>query len=265
MRLRRSNLCSNLALTLVVALASTGAAHPLVAQTPVTSHTRMATRADLERLQVSYEQLAASTAYGDRTRAKARSQAEEVRRRLREGDFRVGDRIIVRVAGGAAVLDTVTVTDGQRIEVSGVRQVDLAGVLRAELSTKVTTEVREIVKEATVSVLPLTRIAVYGAVVRPGYYAVPLETTLDQLISVAGGPTENARPERVRLMRGDVVILNGADVLEAIAQGRTLDALDTREGDVLDVERRDQGWQTANTVQIITVLLSPLITFLLLR
>lgn len=41
--------------------------------------------------------------------------------------------------------------------------------------------------------------------------------------------------------------------------------VDTREGDILEVARRDQGWNTQNTVQLITVLISPIVTFLLLR
>lgn len=250
---------------LAFAVAAAALAAPLPAQSTVTATTRMATRAELERLQGSYEQLAASTAYSERTRAKARGQAEEVRRRLREGDFRVGDRILIAVGGSVTLNDTVTVIDGQRIQIQNVRQVELAGVLRSEIATKVTTEVREIVREATVTVRPLTRIAVFGAVEQPGYFSVPAETTLDQLISLAGGPTEAARPDRVRLMRGGEVVLRGAEIQDAIARGETLDALDTREGDILDVQRADQGWQMQNTVQVITVLLSPLITFFLLR
>lgn len=249
----------------LLALALAGATRPLPAQVAVTANTRMATRADLERLQGTYEQLAASTAYSERTRSKARAQAEEVRRRLRDGDFRVGDRLLLSVGGAVTVNDTVTVSDGPVIQVAGVRQVELAGVLRSELGTKVTAEVREIVREATVTVRPLTRVAVFGAVTTPGYYSVPAETTLDQLISLAGGPTENARTDRIRLMRGETEVLRASEVFEAIAQGRTLDGLDTHEGDVLEIGRRDQGWQTQNTVQVITVLLSPLITFLLLR
>lgn len=237
----------------------------LPAQATVTATTRMATRAELQRLQGTYDQLAASTAYSERTRAKARAQADEVRRRLRDGDFRVGDRIVLAIGGGVTVNDTVTVLEGPSIQVQSVRAIDLAGVLRAELATKVATEVREIVKEATVSVQPLTRIAVFGAVTTPGFYSVPAETTIDQLITLAGGPTDAARPERVRLLRGETVLLRGRDMLAAISQGRTLDGLDTREGDILELERADQGWQMQHTVQLATMLVGPLITFLLLR
>jgi protein involved in polysaccharide export with SLBB domain len=266
MDLRRALLHALLASTALSAgAARVGCQAPATSTPTMNASTRMATRADLERLQTSYEQLAASTAYGERTRAKARAQAEEVRRRLREGDMRVGDLIIVRINGGVTVDDTLPVLDGRRLQIPGVRQVELEGVLRAELATKVSTEVREIVREATVTVRPLTRIAVFGAVSEPGYFAVPSETTLDQLITLAGGPTDAARPEHIRLLRGETVVLQGAEVMEAISQGRTLDGLDTREGDVLEVVRRDQGWTTQNTVQVVMVLVTPLITFLLLR
>lgn len=253
------------ALLVVLAAAVAGLVPPLRAQSAVTASSRMATRADLERLQGSYEQLAASTAYSERTRAKARSQAEEVRRRLREGDFRVGDRVLLRVDGGVTVNDTFTVNDGPRIEIPGIRQVELLGVLRSELQTKVTVEVREIVKEATITVRPLTRVAVFGAVTSPGYFSVPSETTLDRLLTLAGGPTENARTDNLRLMRGETVLLRTNEVAAAIAQGRTLEALDMRDGDILEMGRRDGGWQTANTLQLLTVLVGPVITFLLLR
>ena len=261
---RRHFLASLLAVTVV----GPGVATPLPAQVgsgALTATSRMASRVELERLQASYAQLAASTAYGERTRTKARAQAEDVRRRLQDGDFRVGDQVIVRIDGGVTVFDTLTVLEGRRLQIPNVRVVELGGVLRTELSTKVATEVREIVREATVTVRPLTRIAVFGAVQSPGYFAVPSETTLDQLITLAGGPTDAARPDHIRLMRGETVVLSCYEVARAIASGLTLDGLDTREGDVLELERREQGWTTQNTVQVVMVLITPLITFLLLR
>lgn len=250
---------------LMSALGLIAESHPLSAQPRATSSWRMASRADLEIQLSTFDRLVASTAYGERTRAKARREAESIRRRLSEGDFRVGDRVLLRVDGGVSVDDTVTVMDGVRITVRGIRQIELAGVLRSEILTKVATEVTEVVKNATVSVRPLTRVAVFGAVEEPGYLSVPFETTLDQLLSLAGGPTANAAPDRMRLMRADTVLLGGREVTAAIAQGRTLEALDLREGDVLDVTRGSAPWDRSNTLQIVLVILSPLVTLLLLR
>jgi SLBB domain len=256
---------ASFAAALVFAASLFGAVPPLPAQDAAAGSTRTASRADLERLQAEYEQQASSTGYSERARAKARLLAVETARRLREGDFRVGDRIHVRVDGGVSVEDTATVTAGPRIQVRGIRQIELAGVLRSELALKVTAEVREIVKEATVSVRPLTRVAVFGAVAGPGYFAVPVETTLDQLISLAGGPTTDARTGRMRLLRAGEVFLDGSDVTAAIAAGRTIDALDARDGDVLELETVSAGWQLQNTMQVLGVLISPVIAFFLLR
>lgn len=49
---------------------------------------------------------------------------------------------------------------------------------------------------------PLYRIAVGGQVRQPNLYSLRPETTVDQAIAVAGGPTEKARLDRVRVIRG---------------------------------------------------------------
>ncbi len=258
-------LSNRLILAVALLLVVPGAtSRPLSAQA-VSSSSRTATRVDLERQLVSYEQLTASTAYSERTRSKARRETDAIRRRLSEGDFRVGDRVILRVDGSVSISDTVTVQDGVRITARGIRQIELAGVLRSELLVKVATEITEIVKNATVSVQPLTRVAIFGAVVNPGYHSVTFDTTIDQLLSLAGGPAVNAAPDKMRLMRADTVLMSGREVTTAIAEGRTVEALDLREGDVLDVLRGTQPWDRSNTLQIVSVVLSPIITFLLLR
>lgn len=43
-------------------------------------------------------------------------------------------------------------------------------------------------------------INIWGAVLRPGKYRVPQSTKLIQLISLAGGPTERARLEEIRVL-----------------------------------------------------------------
>jgi protein involved in polysaccharide export with SLBB domain len=43
---------------------------------------------------------------------------------------------------------------------------------------------------------------VWGEVQRPGLYSVPTGTTLLDLLSLAGGPTSDARLNSVRLVRG---------------------------------------------------------------
>jgi protein involved in polysaccharide export with SLBB domain len=161
--------------------------------------------------------------------------------------------------------DTVTVLDSLMIDISGVRRVSLAGVLRSELAEKVAREVGVVVRNADATVRPLMRIAVLGSVATPSFFAVPSETLLDQLLAMAGGPANDAPIEKMRVMRGDTAVLEGTEVLAAIAEGRTLDALELRDGDALVVAPGSPPWDRSSTLSIVSLLLSPLITFVLVR
>src|SRR4051812_17717782 len=77
--------------------------------------------------------------------ASSRSQysvlAAAIRQRLRQGDFRVGDRIVVTITSDAVRRDTVLVRSDLTIELPGPISVPLAGVLRSEVTDRVATEV----------------------------------------------------------------------------------------------------------------------------
>jgi protein involved in polysaccharide export with SLBB domain len=225
----------------------------------------MATRAEVERGIQSSERFANSPAYGERSRARAAAAAEALRQRLVNGDFRVGDRMLLSVVGTVSLDDTVTVIEGPRIVARGIGEISLQGVLRSELTQRVTAAVVEVVRNGTVTVRPLVRLGVFGSVVNPGYLAVPAETTVDQLLGLAGGPSAEAAPEKFRLVRGDTVLASGSAVLQAIAAGRSVVDLQMRDGDLLVVEPRSPPWDRASTLQLMTIIVGPIITFLLLR
>jgi len=211
------------------------------------------------------EGLATSSAYGDRLRARAAEQSARIRERLQRGDFRVGDRVVVRVTGSVAVNDTVTVTEGPAITVASFGELPLAGVLRSELEVKLRERVAASVLDATVTVTPLLRIAVFGSVGTPGYLAVPPEIRLDELLMRAGGPAEDADPARVQIIRGEAVVLDGPGVVSAIAAGATIAGLGLEEGDYLLVAPRNPPWERAQTLQLASLFIAPLLTVLLFR
>ena len=254
------NLTLAVALTLICA---TGEALTAQTSTPIDAATyRLATRAQLEAGSLEFDRLAASTAYGENTRARARAQSTEMRRRLTEGDFRVGDRIVLRIEGQLMLDDTVTVGEGTRITVRGFRQVELAGVLRSELETKLRTDLSENVRNATVSARPLMRVAVFGSVGNPGYHSVPEETTLDQLIMRAGGPVAGAAIEKMTLQRADTVLLKSDEVTGAVAQGRTLGALGVLDGDALVIPVGSVPGAVNTRIQLFSTLVFPLVTII---
>ena len=246
--------------TMLLASARAGAQSATVSPT-----SRMATRAELESAAAEFDQLAASTAYSEPIRGRARGQAVAIRSRLTEGDFRVGEQIVLRIEGQLTVNDTVTVLDGLRVLVPQFRQVSLAGVLRSELELRLRTELAEVVpRNLTVTARPLMRLAVLGSVTRPGYLSVPSETTVDALLTLAGGPLSTAALDEMNLTRADTVLLKAAATRSAITQGLTVGQLDLTDGDALIVPLRER-WDRAAVLQIVGLVVTLVSTFTLLQ
>lgn len=258
-RSRTAALCSALALLPLLARAQ----EPLTSR--VTSTSRLATRTQLDASATQFDQYASSSAYSAGTRARARAEAAAIRRRLSEGDFRIGDLIELRIDAVPGVNDTVTVLEGRRINVRGYRQVSLAGVLRSELESKLQLDLADYIRNTTVSARPMVRVAVFGTVARPGYISVPVEVSLDQVLMLAGGPAATAAVEKTRLMRTDEVILNADEFLAAVASGKTLADLGVLDGDALVVPPGELPWDRNATLQIVSLFLTPLLTIFVLR
>ena len=187
-----------------------------------------------------------------------------IRRRLTEGDFRVGDLIVLRIEGQLTVNDTMTVLDGLRVSVPQFRQVALAGVLRSELELRLRTELTDVVRNATVTARPLMRLAVLGSVTRPGYLSVPSETTVDGLLMLAGGPLPTAAVNEMNLTRADTVLLKASTTRSAVTQGLTIGQLELTDGDALLVPLKER-WDRAAVLQIVGLAVTLLSTFTLLQ
>lgn len=261
--MRKSYRILSVLAALLLASAVPGA--PAEGQDAAASAARSGTRTDLEARAVELDQLAASPAYSERTRSRALSQSAAIRARLVTGDFRAGDQIILVIEGQLPLDDTLTVLDGSRLQVPNYRTISLSGVLRSELETKLRTEITDIVKNSTVSVRPLIRLAVFGAVAAPGYLSVPSETTLDDLIMRAGGPTATAEIDKLRLVRADTVLARASAIRSAVAEGRTVGALDLTDGDALFVPESGAPWDRGAVLQTAGFVLTLLTIFVLRR
>ncbi len=158
-------------------------------------------------------------------------------------DFQVGDRILLRVEGDSALSDTFTVVAGPALRLPAIGEISLAGVRRADLETYLTRELSRYLKEPVVHARALIRVSVLGEVVRPGFYAVPLDLVLADALMVAGGPTQDAKVDRLQILRGEFSLWSGNRLQTAIARGATLEELGLRAGDRIEVPggRRDSG------------------------
>ena len=199
----------------------------------------------------SRDELSAAAAHAEQSRNPL--QAGAIRQRLHDGDFQVGDRILLTVFSDAARTDTLVVRAGRVIDLPGKAVLPLSGVLRSELKDRVTAEVLKYVKADQVEVTPLTRIAVLGEVARPGYFALRSDVPITDAIMQAGGPTASADVERSVVRRASREYRSADETRQAVANGLTLDQFGLTAGDELVVGRQRQLFNPAASAVLGTI------------
>lgn len=192
-----------------------------------------ATRAELEAMLKRFE--TETQIYSEQVRAIADDEAELIRNRLREGDFEVGDQITVTVPGQATLTGQFLVAPGRYLVLPTIGGMPLTGLLRSELQDSLRSFIGRFFRNAEVYVQTSMRIQVFGEVGQPGYHEVPADARLPDVLALVGQPTQNAKIERIRVRRAGETIWDGDALQAAIIEGRTLDQLSIRAGDVLEV------------------------------
>jgi protein involved in polysaccharide export with SLBB domain len=201
----------------------------------------MATRAEL--------QASLNSAEGD-TRA-------AIQQRLSEGDFQPGDLIALTVIEESTLTDTFTVRSGRTLQLPNLPEISLKGVLRSELRSFLTGKVAEHIRNPQVDAVALIRVAVLGAVNRPGFYNVPAETPAAEVVMIAGGPSQNTDLKKVEVRRGETVVIPRDAMTTAFAAGTSIDQLNVHGGDQIVIGQKSGGWRgTIQTVGLFTGLLS---------
>ena len=197
----------------------------------------VATRVEIADAALSAEQRAASSPDARERRAQ-QQLASTLRQRLRDGDFQVGDRLVVSILSDAMHTDTVVVRAGRMLDLPGQLTVPLTGVLRSEVEDRVAAEVEKLVKAQRVEVTPLVRLAVLGEVAHPGYFAFAYDTPLHDAVMSAGGPTAMADMHRATIQRGGLEIRGSRETSRAIGGGLTLEQFGVVPGDELVIGER---------------------------
>jgi protein involved in polysaccharide export with SLBB domain len=187
-------------------------------------------RTELEQLLKQLEETAESSSSSEEFKKQARLQADAVSRRLREGDFQVGDQIQLTIQGEEDI-PVLTVAPGRVLVIPNLGELSLAGVLRSELLAKLHSHISRFIRDPVLRTQSLIRLAVTGAIGKPGFHLIAVETPLPEAIMSAGGPAAGAKLENLRIERGGVRIWEGARLQRAIAEGQTLDQMSLRSGD----------------------------------
>ena len=206
-------------------------------------------RAELTRVLAQYDAVATSTAYSDVLRNEGGALAGIIRERLSAGDFRTGDEIALFIEGGeAAQWDTLMVEAGPLVDVPTLGPILLHGVLRSELETHLTTELGRFIQTPRIQARALIRVSVAGAVGRPGFYALPTDLRLSDVVTLAGGPQGGADPGRIRVERGEDELWSFEELLAPVAEGRTLNDIGLQPGDRIILV---QGSTTSRTESVL--------------
>lgn len=206
-------------------------------------HDGFATRAELESLVSDAEKTLATGTLTGAARSAKEATAFVVRQRLKEGDFQAGDRIAITLDGAVKLNDTVAVRSARQIVLPDLPEISLAGVLRSELQNYLTTQLKRYIRDPHLETRPLIRVSISGAVARPGFYSIPADGLLSDLVNLAGGPTPRVDYGRSSIRRGSEELWKDKSVETALSDGLTIDALLLQSGDEVVIgEARQINW-----------------------
>jgi protein involved in polysaccharide export with SLBB domain len=184
------------------------------------------------------------------------AEAAQIRARLRDGDFQVGDMVVLNVVGVAQYSDTFQVRSGRVLQLPELPPISLAGVLRSELQPHLQRQLGRYIINPTIDAYSLVRVAVAGGVARPGFYEVRPDAPITDAVMYAGGLSPLGDATKMSVRRAGRTMIPESALRTQIAIGATLDDLNVRPGDELRVgERRRTNWlETARTLAYVAAL-----------
>lgn len=166
-----------------------------------------------------------------------------LRSRLQRGDFQEGDRIVVNLLGPTTFNDTITVRAGNLLPLPRMGDVPLEGVLRSELTTRISSHLARFLRDSSVRATPLVRLAVLGQVRSPGFHYYSADMLLSDVLMRAGGPSPEADLQKLEILRAGETIWDRSAATAALAEGLSLDRLHLRAGDEIHVgQKRRVNW-----------------------
>jgi len=132
------------------------------------------------------------------------------------------------------------------------RELKVAGIPLAEVDARIRAFLARTETNPTFVALPLLRVIVGGEVRQPNVLTLPPRTTVAQAIGLAGGPSDRAKLERVRLLRRGGAVLE-LDLTRPDDMSRRVEI---RSGDQIIVPRRRNFLQEylAPTASVIAAL-----------
>lgn len=224
---------------------------------PVDSRQPTATRAQLQQAMEEAENIANSSAYSASFRDDKRAEASQIRERLLEGDFFNGDNLIITMTGDSSVSGRQSIRAGRVLSLAGLPDIPMRGVLRSEVEAYLTEQVQRYIRDAQIKVRPLIRLTFTGGIKQPGFYQMDADIMLSDALMQAGGISNGTDLKRSKILRGDDEMVDGETFSKAVTEGVSLDHLNLRGGDVIEVGTKSStNWfTTLRTFAVIPALI----------
>lgn len=169
---------------------------------------------------------------------------------LHAQDFilRPGDAVRVFVPRDTGLSGTFDVDAASVLTLPLIGRVSVAAKPWSQVSDSVMTAYRRQVRELGITLTPLRRVLVLGAVNKPGRYFLEPTMTLSHAIAAASGATADGSIRRVRILRGD-------STFNAFApKGSQIVDIPVASGDRVFVLKR--GWAERNSNLLASAILS---------
>ncbi len=148
-----------------------------------------------------------------------------------EAVVRPGDAVRITVWRNPELSGEFQISEDGSIQHPLFQSVRVDGATRAELTQRLAEVLSRYEASPQFVAVPLLKVAVGGEVRQPNLYRLPMETTLAEAVSIAGGITERGKVESVRLIRrSEQRTVNMLDPSEA--------AVTVQSGDQIIVARR---------------------------
>ena len=154
-----------------------------------------------------------------------------------------GDAVRVQVWREADISGVFTVDDRGIVTLPLLGERGVGGLDPRELRDVLLTDYRKFLQNPSIEVTILRRINLLGEVRSPGLYPVDATISLADALALAGGITQIADPNKIQLVRDNVVIAQGVD------QAVMIGASDIRSGDQIVVGMR--SWFSRNIAVVI--------------
>src|SRR3989441_2153312 len=158
--------------------------------------------------------------------------------RAPQGDFELGDQILLEVEGDSQFTHVFSVGPGPALTLPVIGAIPLSGVRRATVEAYLGQQLARYMKNPVVHAKVLVRLGVLGEVEHPGYYAVAAGAVVSDALMAAGGPTKDAKFTAARIERGGKGLYEGNALQAAFPAGMTVGGLGLRTGDRIIVPRR---------------------------